>query len=508
MTLILPMLRILFLLSLTASTQAQLLLPEGSLPEYEATINHQALIEKDGGKVIKQGQKIYTQVCMNCHGDHNNVGSVPTSLRFAEGKFQHGADPHTMYQTLTRGWRTMPPQTALTPREKYAVIHYLRNAYLEKNNPTQHFKVTKAYLDKLPKGNSLGPKPIATQPWTEMDYGNTLISTYEIASSAEQKQPFPHGQQADYVAPDANLAYKGIATRLDTGAGGISKGGQWSVFEHDSLRVAGVWKGKGFIDWKGIHFDGGHVVRPRTVGAPVFETNDAPGWANPATGNFDDQRLKGLDGRRYGPLPNSWGKYLGMYQHEGRTIIHYKVGDAEILEYHTLSPQGHFTRHLNIKKSNKHLTVRLANTGTLVSVSNTPDVKVREQDGYMVSTIPALETPLHVSFTIGANDVPTTMDLTPFTKGGAPQWATTATSQIKRGNPEGAEQVFALDHFLTPTTNPWNARLRTSGFDFTPDGKAIIVCCWEGDVRCNRRCTPKKQCARPKTDHFGAKSPS
>ena len=52
-----------------------------------------------------------------------------------------------------------------------------------------------------------------------------------------------------------NFAYKGIATRLDPGPGGVSRGQRWMIFDHDTMRMAAAWTGTGFIDWQGIHFD-------------------------------------------------------------------------------------------------------------------------------------------------------------------------------------------------------------------------------------------------------------
>ena len=464
--------------ALISQLNAQMLLPESSLPEYEQDIDHARLIKNQSHGVRKRGEKVYQNLCMNCHGDLKNVGSIPTSLRFAEGKFQHGSDPHTMYQTITRGWRTMPPQPQLTPRDKYAAIHYIRSHYLTKHNPSQLFKVTADYLDKLPKGKGMGPEPAANdapEPWTAMNYGDFLINTYEIATEQDREK----AGRGDEIAPDANIAYKGIALRLDPGEGGVSKGKAWSLFEHDSMRVAGVWQGDGFIDWKGVHFDGKHVVRPRTIGAPILETKDEPGWANPETGTFDDLRFKGPDGLRYGPLPRKWAHYKGLYKHGNQTVISYTIGDADILESHELAKDGAFVRQLNIGKSTKHLRVRLANAGTKVHVSQAPDIKVREQDGFVVCTISALETPVNIAFTIGGDVTAQPKDLTPLTQGGPTQWSETPAALITRGNQPGA---FQWDHFDVPTDKNWHSRLRTSGFDFTPDGKSIIVCCWDGDV--------------------------
>ena len=36
----------------------------------------------------KRGQEIYQRLCINCHGDHKRPGSLPTSLRFASGRFK------------------------------------------------------------------------------------------------------------------------------------------------------------------------------------------------------------------------------------------------------------------------------------------------------------------------------------------------------------------------------------------------------------------------------------
>ena len=97
------------------------LLPESALPAYEREIDHAGLIRGWDKAALARGCEVYQQVCHNCHGDLNVPGSMPNSLRFGQGTFQHGSDPYTIYQTLTRGWRMMPPQVQLVPREKYAL---------------------------------------------------------------------------------------------------------------------------------------------------------------------------------------------------------------------------------------------------------------------------------------------------------------------------------------------------------------------------------------------------
>src|SRR4051812_45847034 len=117
------------------------------------------------------------------------------------------------------------------------------------------------------------------------------------------------------IGKDAtNFAYKGIAVRLDPGPGGVSRGKQWMVFDHDTMGVAAGWSGEGFIDWNGINFNGPHQSHPRIVGALAFTTPNGPGWANPADGTFTDTRLRGRDGKPYGPLPREWAHYRGLYR--------------------------------------------------------------------------------------------------------------------------------------------------------------------------------------------------
>lgn len=467
-----------------------MLLPESALPDYESGIDHALLIQQNDKDVIKLGQEVYQQVCHNCHGDINLPGSIPNSLRFAEGEFQHGSDPYTMYQTITRGWRLMVPQMQLVPQEKYAVVHYIREHFLKTHNQDQHFDVTDAYLESIPKGIDLGPDPVKREPWKDMDYGRFLMGTFELASAEDQESLWPEGSKADYVSPGANIAYKAIATRLDAGPGGVSAGKQWAAFEHDTLRVAGVWKGDGFIDWHGINLNGKHVARPRTVGEPTvdgsvtyenarFETADGPGWANPATGDFVDLRFEGLDGRRFGPLPREWMRFRGLYKHGDQIVLSYTVGDAAILEQHQLAETGAFVRQMNIGQSSRDLTVRLANAGTGFSVAGSDAVKTVESDGFVIATIPAEATPVNLAFTLGLGAGANPVDLAAFTKGGAAEWPDAIESPIIRGSQEGP---FQWDSFALPFLNPWKSRLRATGVDFTSDGQAAIVTCWDGDV--------------------------
>ncbi len=173
------------------------LLTAQPLPEYEAHIDHAGMIRALDGDNLKRGEAIYLRVCANCHGTHEAAGSLPTALRFAEGRFKNGSDPWAMYQTLTRGFGFMTPQTWMAPRQKYDVIHYIREAYLKTKNPSQYAALDSAYLERLPAGDTFGPEPSTLEPWVVMDYGDRLINTYEVPTATSGAGP--------------NLAYKGNA---------------------------------------------------------------------------------------------------------------------------------------------------------------------------------------------------------------------------------------------------------------------------------------------------------
>lgn len=320
------------------------------IPEYEKNIDHAAMIAGLDDAAFKRGQAIYNRLCVNCHGTYDRPGSLPTSLKFASGKFRNGSDPYTMYQTLTRGFGMMVAQTWMVPQQKYDVIHYVRQAYLKSHNPSQLFPVTDKYLAGLPKGESRGPEPTQNEPWITMDYGPSLVNTYEVGND------------------DSNFAYKGIAVRLDPGPGGVSRGRSWMIFDHDTMRVAAAWTGDGFIDWQGIHMNGRHGIHPRIKGEVHLANPTGPGWANPYSRKFDDPRLRGRDDRAYGPLPRQWAHYKGLYHQGQKTIIEYTIGDTRILEMPGLAARAGndsddapvFTRTFNIGPRSRGLILQVA----------------------------------------------------------------------------------------------------------------------------------------------------
>lgn len=476
------------------------------LPAYEADLDHAGLIAALDDDAFRRGELLYARNCASCHGTQDQPGSMPTSLRFSEGQFRNGKDPASLYRTLTVGFGMMPAQSMLVPSQKYDVIHYLREAYLRPFNPSQYVPADADYLATLPEGGSRGPVPPEGEPWLRADYGPSLTGTYEIGGAG-------------------NIARKGVAVRLDPGPGGVATGRAWSVFEHDTLRVAGAWTGPGFIDWNGIHFNGRHGVHPRAVGEVAFETAAGPGWADPVTGSFDDPRPIGRDGRPYGPLPRSWGRFRGRYDAADRTILSYMVGNAEVLESPGLSGPADrpvFLRSIEIGPRDTPMTLRLlrlpdgeAEVGRFgkgsVVVLDDPSDEDRParvvgllgmslgtdwatEGGHLLLRVPAGEDRLRFTVWVArlergadpellaatVSEEAGPLDLTAMTTGGGPpRWQEESIVDLEPGPEDGP---FAVDTLPVPSENPWRVQLRLSGLDFLPGGDAMAACTWDGDV--------------------------
>ncbi len=436
--------------------------------------DHAAVVSGWNAQTLEEGREIYASLCIVCHGTKEQVGSLPTALRFAEGQFKNGSDPYSMYLTLTRGFGQMVPQGQYTTAQKYSVIQYIRETFLRPHNPRQLFDVTPAYLASLPKSRVRAEAEVEDRtppPYQLMDFGPVMLSTLQ-------------------VAPD-NIAQKGIVIRLDAGPGGVSKGRAWMVYEHDTLRAAAATTGR-FLDWKGIAFDGSHGTHPSLAGDRHFVTPDAPGWAA-ATGGWDDPRLVGRDGRHYGPLPRDQARFEGLYLHAGHVVLAARIRGLRVLESPGWLDYGTtpvFTRTINIgagagsAPSSLHLRV----APDTINVVLAGDGRLRRADGFWVADFVG---PARSRLAISRADLASltalagigtakgSFELDPWTRGGPARWTEEVVTESEAGAADGA---FIADRFPLPVENPWNSWMRPGGFDFTPDGRAAIVATWNGDV--------------------------
>ena len=468
---------------------------ESMLPAYEKDIDHKGIlntIQRNQEEAFMDGKKIYNSNCINCHGTPKQEGSLPTAFKYWKDSFKVGKDPYAIYQTLTRGYGGMPPQTALTPTEKYNVIHYIREEFILKQNKAAYFNIDSNYLASLPVGKSKGPSSIKKEGWLEMDYGNFLINTYELVEANAKPREISGAPSPlkDENLVNANFAYKGIGVRLDEGPGGIAAGKAWMIFDHDLMRIAGAWTGKGFIDWEGILFNGQHNISPRTIGELQYATPVSPSWANPANGSFVDPRFKAVDNRRFGPLPRTWAQYKGLYHFQDKLIISYSVGNSSVLE--KLSLEGTtempiFARTLNMTASNTNLKMRVAPINTNVALIGT-DAEIKKENGFFVLNIPAAKK-INIKLLIANQkiknfDVLTKTSQKPenlllYTNGGKPQYAQKLITKITKGNQPGA---FKVDRMELPYQSPWKNQMRLSGIDFLADRNKAVICSTDGDV--------------------------
>jgi cytochrome c5 len=466
------------------------ILSPNDLYNTEKGLDHQGFISSFDNEALIRGERIYNANCINCHGNQEVEGSIPSSLKFWTEPFKAGSDAYSMYQTVTRGFGSMPPQMALSPQEKYDVIHYIQTAFVSKNKTVTPHKVTPEYLAALPKGKSRGPASKPYQPWADMDYGNFFINTYELV---DEKNGIPRFHSpgpspfADENYLKNNFAYKGIAVRLDKGKGGVSKGKAWMIFDHDLMRVAGGYTGEGFIDWNAILLNDKHETYPRTVGKLHFETPVGAGWANPVTGKFDDPRFVARDGRAFGPLPKSWANYKGLYHHEDDIIISYTVGEAAILEKFGFIGSSVFTRTLNIAPSNAILKMRVANADNAKNVRLLgKGATLVEENGQIFMNIAATDT-VKVTLVISDKDVKMTEKefgepetLQKYTLGtGRPHYPEVLNSVVLKGKEDAP---FAVDQLTPPFDNPWACRMKLSGIDFFKDANKAAACATDGDI--------------------------
>lgn len=477
-----------------------------TVPDYESTIDHAGILRSWNQDSFHRGEAIYQRVCANCHGTQSQLGSLPTAVRFAEGKFKNGSDPWSMYRTLTHGVGFMPAQTWMVPTQKYDVIHYIQEAYLRSNPQVSIAEINENYLASLPQGTSLGPEPSSIEAWNAMDYGNALAHCYEVPG------------------PRLNIAYKGIAFRVDSGPGGIARGHQWMLFDTDTLRWAAGWSHseerskERFIDWRDIQFNGEHGIHPRIAGDTVFANSVGPGWSEPATGSLEDRsRTLGRDGRRYGPLPKSWGRFRGLHVDGERFLVDYLIGSTSVLESPMLLASSDANtpilgRAIQIAPHRETLELRVADLmaadrdahadGNLAS-------PVLEFDGWsaglegdiqgltwrlgtdqLTVEVPPRDEPRRFvvwcaragadsvagrgKAFIGSDEI----DLASHLGGGPSKWP--ERLETRPGPPRVASE-FEIDTLAWPDTNPWLAQMRFTGLDFFSDG-SLALCTWDGDV--------------------------
>jgi len=432
-------------------------------------VDHRRWASRRDRETLVHGAQLYEALCAQCH--------VEPRQAFEDG-LRHGDDPLAIYRTLEHGAGGKEAMAWIPAGPRYALIHYVRD---QLGLPA----VDAGYIAALPPGFGRGdaaaaePDEADWPTYRRTDYGNALHWTYEVG--------------------DDNIAYKGIAVRLDPGAGGVSRGRAFMVYDHDTMRVAAAWTGAGFIDWKGVAFDGSHNSHAHIEGEVAFVNPVGPGWADPATGSFQDPRFLGRDGKPYGPLPREWAQFVGRGRKGDATVIEYTVGDARVSEvpgFEDFHGVPLFTRSLIIDGGTRDHYLRVAPTAAAVELQAAPDAsrpppRLLSREGFHVLHVPPGDGVLEVCLYVTSGDprllaVHKAMGLSPDAgsgddEHGPARWRATVTTRARLGESKGA---YVVDTLPLPDAeaNPWHSWLRLGGIDFFADGRRAAVSTWNGDV--------------------------
>ena len=332
--------------------------------------------------------------------------------------------------------------------------------------------------------------------WDEMNYGPYLSTSLEV--------------------PNAGIVNKGIAIRLDGGEGGVSKGGAFMLYDTDLMNCAAGWTG-GFIDWRGIAFDGRHNAHASITGTQAFTNPVGPGWRGGKGQWIDAVRVKGLDQKPYGPLPRDWAHYKGLYVNRNRVVLSYTVGARGVFESPSLHGNDVFIRNLHVAPGPSQIVMQVARgeSGAMHLADNKDFVFVKTPKDTIVCAavlggsglwdlsdgknlrlrIPAANQALKLQVILwrgqqgklegfkkavaAVKKAGAPPNLLALARGGSAKWKQTVETKIQPGLATGP---FATDTFELPENNPWKSWMRLGGFDFFKDNKRAAVCTWQGDV--------------------------
>jgi hypothetical protein len=316
--------------------------------------------------------------------------------------------------------------------------------------------------------------------WERMDYGPFLSGTF------------------DAPEPKGNTALKGIIVSFD-------KDQTTNVlFDTETLRYAAGWTGD-FINFNGVAYDGQHVATPKIAGTQVFGTPVMPGWADKG-GSFKDPRVPAADnthGQPAVPVGNlPWCHYRGLYRCGDQVVFSYTVNGVGVLDTPSTgvpTPQpanevplpnmAGFVRHLQVDPATFPLQLLVKDSADKsVDVEATGGATISDDgQGHTVATIPPHGVPTQYGIVVtkspagvgGLYQWKIDVDFTALTHGGPRRWGDPIVTQGHLGDGAGP---YVVDTITLPEKTPFNAWMRTSGFDFFPDGHSAAVCTWNGDV--------------------------
>ncbi len=454
-----------------------------------ANLDHAGIIGRLNKRDLEAGRGIYEGYCANCHGLDGDRPSLPTARALGKEPLKFGSDPYSLFLTLSRGNGLMGPANHLTPKQRYQVVHYIREAFIVPGGLDAK-PIDKAYLASLLEGDDLGDQV----PQVDRDFGPALAS--QLGTDV-------HSALTIRIGPLS------IAYNLHT------------------LDVARVWQ-DGFLDLQNTQ----HALG-RGEGKPLPKGVMLDGLAGTRWGHDGTLDYAADDVRPRGQLPDRWLDYHGYHLHGDRLILSYAIDGREVLESpkaivatkgsmlpaalsrtFKIGPGGRLLLALPggasdaisdavadvaeipvVRLSENAQTQEVSRVVMLGVVGDREGLKWRRDDRGRISLeIPAdaHSRELQIITEMAADDrvlkrferrvmgrsAEATQDPSTMLGGGATRWGEVMSSIGYLGFERGA---YALDTITLPDWTPWNTWFRTSAIDFFPDGRLVVVT-YGGDV--------------------------
>ncbi|MDF1841126.1 MAG: c-type cytochrome [Rubripirellula sp.] len=252
-------------------------------------LDHAGILSKLNAKDFQSGNRIYNSHCINCHGADGNKPTLSTARAFGKDKLKFGADPLSMLGTLTQGNGLMGAMQHLSPKERYQVIHFIRESFMKGNNP-DYVTINREYLGSLPKGNETGEFLVGN----DRDFGPVLGS--QLGTNINHSLTFR-------LSDDITVNY-----------------------DMHRFRLGGVWRG-GFLDLSQTqHYRQRGEGMPRPVGKPIAGMDD---YVWELGGSFD---IPPTIKPPRGPVQSNLANYLGHYLYDDQAVLSYEIGGRGVLE--------------------------------------------------------------------------------------------------------------------------------------------------------------------------------
>jgi hypothetical protein len=292
------------------------------------------------------------------------------------------------------------------------------------------------------------------EPWEKMkdpDWDETRFRSTNTGPTFNCTFKYPNGK-------DQVLAYKATAIRMGNAA---------VAFDRNTGRMVTGWSG-GYLNISQRRF--GLLNTPTPNGTTQFALPAGPGWAD--TNGYWDAKVA----RYTAPLPKEWFKYEGLYLHDDRVVLKYRVNGVEVLDTvrAEAGKQG---------KSDLIRTIHYSSPGKLILETNAGpiDVTKTQTDRKEKQTITLVN-----GQAINAD----ADDFEKLTKPGSLRWGKPLVTKLLPGSEDSA---YAIDTLTIPYENPFHALFFCTAVEVMPDNR-IAVSTAHGDVWLVKVDETKKEC--------------